>query len=247
MRTPAPIVRLSASLSVVATVLALVLPSAASGAVLFRENFDNTAKADRSVRSVSWEVAYAGGFDQPASIATPQVANRYAVVNAGPGTGDGAPGYVWASIAAGNLRLLRGPVNKWPAPTVERLRGGAITFDAVASSGNSMVYLLIQLDNRDWYLSSTEFLPVAVGNMKSFSDAASPDAVRHRLPFTVARAKWQILTLTDGSPLGFDIAQSDLPESAVITGVGFLVRNTASAQAGVTVRLDTLSLESAQP
>lgn len=233
-------------LRIAATCLALLGPAAAlPAAVLHRENFDNPDKADRSLKFVNWEVAAAASFDDPVTIPAGSAANRFAVVNPGAGTGEGKPGYVWMSLSAGGLRLVRGPVTKWPAPTVERLRGGAICVDAVASTGAVRAYLLVQLDNKQWYLSAKEFSVVAVGNLKSFEAAPSRDAVTHRLPFSAAGAEWQLLQATDGKPFGFDVPDHNLPDAAVITGLGVLVRNTNTGQ-GVTVRLDTIVLEASE-
>lgn len=229
-----------------ATLASLLIVSVASASVLYQENFENTAKADRSLRSVNWRIAFANFFDEPVSLPPVETANHYAVINPGPGTGKN-PGYVWMSLGPSQIRILTGTVTKWPAPTVEHMRNGRITFDAVGSTAIATVYVLVQLDNKDWYLSLSEFVPPSVGTLHAFESAPGPSGPRHTLPFSTDGGSWQKLLLSNGTPLGFSVPDDDFPASSEITGLGFLVRNSRANQGGVTVRLDTLALEIDEP
>lgn len=225
-------------------VFALALASVSSAELLYTENFDNPAKADRSLNGVKWQVANAASVDQPLYLPPPDVANRYAVLNGGTGTGNGKPGYVWTSLSEHNLRVIRGPIKLTPAATVAELEKATISFDVVASASSSAIYLLVQLDNKDWYLSATESVPAVVGQKKSFDAVATPGAATQKVIFSSATSAWQRLTLAADQPIGFEPLSSALPAKSEVTGIGFLIRNMKN---GVTLRFDTVVIDTAKP
>lgn len=216
-------------------------PPSATATPLFEDNFDNTAKAERSLASIGWSIANAPSIAEPVAIPEKAKGNAFGVLNAGIGTGNEQPGYIWASVGAGNIRILTRSVSKIPPLTAGRI--GAISFDAVASAkGIVNIHILVQLGGKDWYLSGAELFPISVGNRKSFSDAPDPATIRQTLAFTPAAASWQLLTFAEGSPLGFIPAATDLPSDAPVTGIGFLIHNTQTAKGGGVVRIDTLKI-----
>lgn len=227
-----------------AAAFALALASVSSAEVLYTENFDNPAKADRSFNGIKWEVANAASVDQPLNVPPPDIVNRYGVLNGNPGTGAGKPGYIWTSLSEHNLRVLRGPIKLTPAATVAELEKATISFDVVASAGSSAVYFLIQLDNADWYLSATESVPAVVGQKKGFDAVAKPGAATQRVTFSAAASAWQKLALVAEQPIGFEPLSASLSAKSEVTGIGFLIRNNKT---GVTLRLDTVVIDTAKP
>ncbi|WP_232766783.1 hypothetical protein [Geminisphaera colitermitum] len=208
---------------------------------LFEDNFNNTAKAERSLASIGWAIANAPSISTPLAIPAKGQGNALGVLSASAGTGDTQPGYIWTSVAPGNIRIFTRPVSKLPPLSVGTI--GTISFDAVASSSGIVnTHILVQLGGKDWYLSGAELAPVAVGNRKSFADAPAPASVRQTLTFAPAAANWQNLTMTEGSPLAFAPLTADLPADAPVTGIGFLVHNTQTGKGGVVVRIDTLRI-----
>lgn len=239
-----PALTLPSSRGPFAAAFALALASVSSAEVLYTENFDNPARADRSLGGIKWQVANAPSVDQPLSVPPPDIANRYGVVNGSPGTGVGKPGYVWTSLSEHNLRVLRGPIRLTPAATVAELEKATISFDVVASASSSAVYFLVQLDNADWYLSATESLPAVVGPKKGFDAVAKPGAATQRVTFSSAASAWQKLALAADQPIGFEPLAAPLPARSEVTGIGFLIRNNKT---GVTLRLDTVVIDTAKP
>lgn len=227
-----------------ALLLGLFAASAVSAEVLYTEHFDNPAGADRSLGGVKWQVANAAAVDEPLRVPAPDVANRYAVLNPGVGTGKGKPGYVWTSLSAGNLRIIRGPIKLTPAATVAELERAKFTFDAVASASTAAIYLIVQLDHGNWYLSATESPPAVVGAKKGFDAVGAPGGSTREVLFSAAASAWQKLTLAEGQPIGFEPLDKPLAEKSEVTGAGFLIRNTRT---GVTVRLDSLVIDTAKP
>lgn len=221
---------------------AIATSFASSPNLLFEDNFENAAKAERSLASIGWSIANVTSISAPVAIPEKGKANAFGVLSAGEGTGTGQPGYIWTSIGAGSIRIFTSPISKLPPLTIGSI--GTISFDAVASAkGIVNIHLLVQLGGKDWLMAGTEFFPVAVGNKKSFADAPEPSAIRKSLTIAPASANWQTLAFADGAPLGFASLASDLPIDTPVTGIGFLVHNTQTGKGGVVVRIDTLKIE----
>lgn len=243
---------LVAALLISAIGFSLSTPSVATtvpaAAPLWENNLDNPARADRSLASAGWQIIHANTLSDPLTFAPKNAtANKYGVLNGGGGSDTpSTPGYLWTSLGANQLRIWFTPVpaTKLPPLTLAAIKGKTLSFDAVASTaGIATLHPVIQLDGRDWYLSTAEFAPLAVGNKKSFSDASSPAEYRRALSLATDAAAWTRLTITDGTPLAFAPLDAPLPDTATLTAIGILARNAHAGKGGVTLRIDTFRIE----
>ncbi|MDR1282853.1 MAG: hypothetical protein LBK99_18815 [Opitutaceae bacterium] len=211
--------------------------SRASAAVLYLEPFSNTSGSEKALSWLDgWTVQNA------ATAAAVTADNRIQIAN---GPSD-TPGVVYIyPTSAGYVARGSGITNNQdnPGADIPLASVGAISVDVVQAKTRGSVTFLIQIDNADWFISTTPIVPShQYGNWAVWETAGSPD-IRERLTFSTTRTVWEKFELTSSGIITTALS-ADLAGTA-ITGIGWLARS--GGESYNYIRMDNLAIESAIP
>lgn len=213
--------------------LCLILACGAAAAVaapaVFEDTFTNTTGKARNIDVRDYEWA---SFVGPAG----ELNRAGTSIAAGPGQPAELPGYLAASTAPGQTRVL-----------VRNLKGGldlagtTLSFRFGASHMRAEARLLVRIAG-EWYATDTFFTSTAnMPNGAAFAAADEP-AVLKKFLFTPSPSAWRRFTLKPGAALELSSARLGAPlPSATITGIGFLLTNP-HASWGASAFFDTLQV-----
>lgn len=210
---------------------------AATATALYKQPFDNTSGSEKSISYL------AGWTTQKAADATEVTAdNRIQIAN-GPSS---TPGVVYIyPTSAGYVSRGTGITNNQdnPGTSISLATVGAISADIVQAKTKGSITFLIQIDNADWFISTTPITPShTFGNWAAWSDAGSPD-IKESLTFSTAQTAWQKFELTS-SGIVTTALSANLTGTA-ITGIGWLAKS--GGETYNYIRMDNLAIEAAVP
>jgi len=203
------------------------------GEALFLEEFSNQVSGlNQNLSTIGWEAYGNASADDLTLAKGPEVTSGIFVAS-----GAGNPASPIGFLACGLMNDLA--FNEYAAVKtgLQLDNPSKFSWRMHGTPGSQIdVRLLVKIGD-NWYASSKEFIPEALGGPGAFPAVASADC-EVMLPFSRKAEDWRHFQLEPGSALALgDALKVDLPNSAVI-GVGLYV--ATPGQTPSMLRLDTL-------